>query len=32
MEPGDLGRWLGYKQVPREPFPPEVQAVIDHSS
>jgi len=26
MGPGDLGLALGYKQVPREPFPPEMQA------
>ena len=26
MGPGDLGLALGYKQVPRDPFPPEMQA------
>ena len=25
MGPGDLGLVLGYKQVPREPYPPEMQ-------
>jgi len=25
MGPGDLGLALGYKQVPREPYPPEMQ-------
>jgi 4-hydroxy-2-oxoheptanedioate aldolase len=25
MGPGDLGLCLGYKQVPRDPYPPEMQ-------
>ena len=29
MGPGDLGLALGYKQVPREPFPPDMQAARD---
>jgi hypothetical protein len=29
MGPGDLGLALGYKQVPRDPFPPDMQAARD---
>ena len=29
MGPGDLGLAMGYKQVPREPFPPEMQRARD---
>ena len=29
MGPGDLGLAMGYKQVPREPYPPEMQRARD---
>ncbi len=29
MGPGDLGLALGYKQVPRDPFPPDMQTARD---
>jgi 4-hydroxy-2-oxoheptanedioate aldolase len=29
MGPGDLGLALGYKQVPRDPLPPDMQAARD---
>ena len=29
MGPGDLGLAMGYKQVPREPFPPDMQRARD---